>query len=301
MAVAIRNARRFADRRLGMIGCGDRSPRHRDHRRRGLARHRVGVCVHRSRASPGRGGGCVCSCTMRRRGAATGSAMCRRVEVVVGDISVRADVDRLFAGLTGTVDVIHTAGVIHPTTMAEFEAVNHVGTDNVLAAAAAASSPPHGPRVVEQPVRHQPGTARHVPQRRAVPPVPRLRHLEDERGTARRRSCRARPRRRDRAPALVLRPPPAGPPDDVLHARSHGPLPRARRRWTASVDGLHRQSRAGHRARRADPDRSRARLVDRRRACLHGRRDRRDRRTCAHRRRVHGRQEEPRPTPPVRR
>ena len=62
-----------------------------------------------------------------------------RVDVVTGDISVRADVDRLFAGLTGTIDVIHAAGVIHPTTMAEFEAVNHVGTANVLAAAQAAS------------------------------------------------------------------------------------------------------------------------------------------------------------------
>jgi nucleoside-diphosphate-sugar epimerase len=62
-----------------------------------------------------------------------------RVEVVTGDISVRADVDRLFAGLTGTVDVIHTAGVIHPATIAEFEAVNHVGTAHVLAAAEAAA------------------------------------------------------------------------------------------------------------------------------------------------------------------
>ncbi len=55
-----------------------------------------------------------------------------RVEVVVGDISVRADVDRLFESLTGTVDVIHTAGIIHPASMTDFDAVNHVGTDNVL-------------------------------------------------------------------------------------------------------------------------------------------------------------------------
>ncbi len=36
---------------------------------------------------------------------------------------------------SGTVDVIHTAGVIHPAAMTDFDAVNHVGTDNVLRAA----------------------------------------------------------------------------------------------------------------------------------------------------------------------
>jgi nucleoside-diphosphate-sugar epimerase len=58
-----------------------------------------------------------------------------RIEIVTGDITVRSDVDRLFDGLSGTVDVIHTAGVIHPTELSEFDAVNHVGTDNVLRAA----------------------------------------------------------------------------------------------------------------------------------------------------------------------
>lgn len=57
-----------------------------------------------------------------------------RIDVVVGDIGDRRDAERLFDGLTGTVDVIHTAGVIHPTSMSEFEAVNHVGAANVLAA-----------------------------------------------------------------------------------------------------------------------------------------------------------------------
>ena len=71
-------------------------------------------------------------------------ALSERVEVVVGDIGDRAAVDRLFAGVrhrgaTGNVDVIHTAGVIHPETTADFDAVNHVGTDNVLHAAEAAS------------------------------------------------------------------------------------------------------------------------------------------------------------------
>ncbi len=59
------------------------------------------------------------------------------VEVVVGDISRRDTIDRLFAGLTGTVDVVHAAGVIHPATIDEFEQVNHTGTVNVLAGAAA--------------------------------------------------------------------------------------------------------------------------------------------------------------------
>jgi len=60
------------------------------------------------------------------------------VEVVVGDVSRRETIDRLFAGLTGTVDVLHAAGVIHPTSIDEFEQVNHAGTANVLAGAAAA-------------------------------------------------------------------------------------------------------------------------------------------------------------------
>ena len=59
------------------------------------------------------------------------------VDIVVGDISRFDTVERLFDGLTGTVDVIHTAGVIHPASMDEFEQVNHIGTANVLAVAAA--------------------------------------------------------------------------------------------------------------------------------------------------------------------
>ena len=66
-----------------------------------------------------------------------------RVEVVVGDIS-RADTARdLFRGLhqteaAGSVDVIHTAGIIHPNKMADFDAVNHQGTEHVLRAAESA-------------------------------------------------------------------------------------------------------------------------------------------------------------------
>lgn len=58
-----------------------------------------------------------------------------RVEVVVGDVTDTADIGRLFGDLDGIVDVIHTAGVIHPTSVADFDAINHRGTANVLSAA----------------------------------------------------------------------------------------------------------------------------------------------------------------------
>ena len=62
-----------------------------------------------------------------------------------------------------------------------------------------------------------------------------------------------RPRRRDRAPAVVLRAVPAGPPDDVLPHGPHRPLPGRRRRPAAPLDGLRRQPRRqGVVARRAD-------------------------------------------------
>lgn len=55
-----------------------------------------------------------------------------RLDVVVGDVTDPGDVARLFAGVDGIVDVIHAAGVIHPGAVAEFDAVNHRGTTNVL-------------------------------------------------------------------------------------------------------------------------------------------------------------------------
>lgn len=55
------------------------------------------------------------------------------VEVIEGDVTDPASLTALFAGTSGTVDVIHTAGVIHPeSSMDEFEAVNHQGTRNVM-------------------------------------------------------------------------------------------------------------------------------------------------------------------------
>jgi nucleoside-diphosphate-sugar epimerase len=57
------------------------------------------------------------------------------VEPVVGDVTDPRSLEPLADGLTGAVDVIHTAGVIHPRTVADFEAVNARGTRNVMALA----------------------------------------------------------------------------------------------------------------------------------------------------------------------
>lgn len=58
------------------------------------------------------------------------------VEIVTGDVTDPASLDALFDGTTGTVDLIHTAGVIHPeSSIDEFDAVNHIGTRNVMQAA----------------------------------------------------------------------------------------------------------------------------------------------------------------------
>jgi nucleoside-diphosphate-sugar epimerase len=59
------------------------------------------------------------------------------VEPVIGDITDRSTLEALVAGCSGEVDVIHTAGVIHPRRIVDFEAVNHQGTRTVLALAAA--------------------------------------------------------------------------------------------------------------------------------------------------------------------
>jgi nucleoside-diphosphate-sugar epimerase len=65
------------------------------------------------------------------------SALGRHVRPVVGDLGRATDLDRLFDGLGGAVDVIHTAGVIHPRVTAEFTEVNTEGTRRVLARARA--------------------------------------------------------------------------------------------------------------------------------------------------------------------
>ncbi|BAN02838.1 NAD-dependent epimerase/dehydratase family protein [Ilumatobacter coccineus] len=61
------------------------------------------------------------------------------VEIVTGDVTDPSSLDALFDRTSGTVDLIHTAGVIHPeSSIDEFDAVNHVGTRNVMQAALAA-------------------------------------------------------------------------------------------------------------------------------------------------------------------
>jgi nucleoside-diphosphate-sugar epimerase len=60
-----------------------------------------------------------------------------RIDPIVGDIRRPAGLGDLFADLTGTVDVIHTAGVIHPARTSDFTEVNARGTQNVARAALA--------------------------------------------------------------------------------------------------------------------------------------------------------------------
>jgi nucleoside-diphosphate-sugar epimerase len=61
-------------------------------------------------------------------------ALSDRVEVVVGDIRVPSDCDRLCANARGAV-LYHTAGIIHPGRVRDFYEVNVEGTANVLEAA----------------------------------------------------------------------------------------------------------------------------------------------------------------------
>ncbi len=55
-----------------------------------------------------------------------------QVSVVVGDLGDAESLDRLFADADGVVDVIHTAGVIHPDRVADFFTVNTEGTRSML-------------------------------------------------------------------------------------------------------------------------------------------------------------------------
>lgn len=59
-----------------------------------------------------------------------------RVEVVRGDVTDPSSLDAVFDGLAEPVDLVHAAGIIHPArSVVEFDAVNHIGTRNVMAAA----------------------------------------------------------------------------------------------------------------------------------------------------------------------
>jgi nucleoside-diphosphate-sugar epimerase len=59
-----------------------------------------------------------------------------KLEVVEGDIRSAEDCRRFCEGAAGAV-VLHTAGIIHPRKVADFQQVNVQGTDNVLRAAEA--------------------------------------------------------------------------------------------------------------------------------------------------------------------
>ena len=61
-----------------------------------------------------------------------------KVVPVIGDVRTRAGLVDLFAGLGGTVDVVHAAGVIHPATASDFVEINTRGTQHVAALARAA-------------------------------------------------------------------------------------------------------------------------------------------------------------------
>ena len=68
---------------------------------------------------------------------ATAAAAIPRVDAVVGDIRRPDGLTDLFTGLAGIVDVVHTAGVIHPARIDDFVEINARGTENVMAIAAA--------------------------------------------------------------------------------------------------------------------------------------------------------------------
>ncbi len=57
-----------------------------------------------------------------------------RIEIITGDIRHPADCARLCAGARGAV-LFHTAGMIHPRKVAEFQEINVTGTANLLDAA----------------------------------------------------------------------------------------------------------------------------------------------------------------------
>jgi nucleoside-diphosphate-sugar epimerase len=76
--------------------------------------------------------GTIRTLVTNRAEAARLQALSPAVEPVVGDVTDAASLEPLFAGLRGTIDVIHTAGVIHPRRAADFERINAGGTATTL-------------------------------------------------------------------------------------------------------------------------------------------------------------------------
>lgn len=85
-----------------------------------------------SPASPWRRDGAIRALVTTRVEADRLRAIAPNVEPVVGDVTDAATLAPLTAGLAGSIDVLHTAGVIHPRTVADFETVNAGGTSAVL-------------------------------------------------------------------------------------------------------------------------------------------------------------------------
>jgi nucleoside-diphosphate-sugar epimerase len=67
------------------------------------------------------------------------AALAPRAEIVVGDLTVAGVATRLLDGAAGA-DVLHTAGIIHPSKVEDFDRVNVGGTRAVLTAARAAGA-----------------------------------------------------------------------------------------------------------------------------------------------------------------
>ena len=57
------------------------------------------------------------------------------VELAFADLTVPSTLDALFAGRSGDVHLVHTAGVIHPRRFADFEAINATGSAHLARAA----------------------------------------------------------------------------------------------------------------------------------------------------------------------
>ncbi len=86
-------------------------------------------------ASPWRRDGIIRPLVTNRVEADALRALGGRIEPVIGDLTDPRTLEPLVAGLTGDVDVIHTAGVIHPRRIADFDAINVGGTRAMLALA----------------------------------------------------------------------------------------------------------------------------------------------------------------------
>ena len=76
--------------------------------------------------------GTIRALVTNRAEAARLQALSPAVEPVVGDVTDADSLEPLFAGLSGAIDVIHAAGVIHPRRVVDFERINAGGTASML-------------------------------------------------------------------------------------------------------------------------------------------------------------------------